>query len=188
LVQKGKSLATRVAALERRLATLDGGATRPDRATPSTLDLLDALAARTGTRYARGAARGAVAYTGIAKLGEREYRWAREHGVPELVEGEWAAAAAVLACLGSPVRLALLRALLHGPLQRQALQDTLGDATSGQLYHHLRDLQAARLILQRARGSYELAPAAVVPLFAIVAASLDLASTTEAEPAQKRGG
>ena len=72
-----------------------------------------------------------------------------------------------------------LRALIRGPRDRQALQEVLGDATSGQLYHHLRDLQAARLLVQRVRGQYELAPTAVVPVLAILAIAFDLATTHE---------
>ncbi|MEV6157095.1 helix-turn-helix domain-containing protein [Nonomuraea sp. NPDC052129] len=47
--------------------------------------------------------------------------------------------------------------------------------TSGQLYHHLRALQSARLITQRRRGEYELAPQAMPQVVSILAAAFDLA-------------
>jgi hypothetical protein len=181
-VRKTSTIAGRVTELERRLALLEGRRIKAPATSDSALGLLDSLAARRGARFVRGHNRGAVAYTGVAKMGEREYRWAREHGVPDLLDAEWANAASMLVCLGSPARLALLRLLLAGPCDRTALQAALGRGTSGQLYHHLRDLQAARLIAQRARGVYEISPAAVVPLLAILGAALDLGGTREAPP------
>ena len=59
-------------------------------------------------------------------------------------------------------------------VSRAELQEALGDTSTGHLYHHLRELQAAGLIAQRRRGEYEIAPQAPVPLLVIVAAALDL--------------
>ena len=153
-------LADRVAALEERVSGLEG---RP-RSGP--LEIVERL---------RAAGRaGAVAYAGGAQLGEHEHLWTREHDVEALRDADWAPAARTLDRLGSPARLALLATLLSGPRGRQELQEALGEGSTGHLYHHLRDLQAAGLVVQHRRGEHRLAPQAVVPLLAIVAAALDL--------------
>ena len=95
--------------------------------------------------------------------------------VRELVHAaDPAAIASVLGSLGSPARLALLTTLVAGPRSRPELQDALGESSTGQLYHHLRDLQAAGLIHQPKRGRYEIAAHTVVPLLTILAAAGDV--------------
>lgn len=164
------SIEQRLTSLERRVGELEAGTggraawssppPRPGRAALELLDLLD----------------GAVAYAGAVSFGGREYRWAREHDASELVAAgaSWAGAAAVLECLASPSRLALLAALVREPLTRAQLQNILGESSTGQLYHHLRELQAAGLVVQPRRGEYELLAHAVVPLVVAVAVALDL--------------
>jgi DNA-binding transcriptional ArsR family regulator len=62
------------------------------------------------------------------------------------------------------------------------LQEALGDTSTGHLYHHLRELQAAGLVQQRRRGEYELVPHAMVPLLVVVAAALDLGADSVPSP------
>ncbi len=45
-----------------------------------------------------------------------------------------------------------------------------GFGTSGQLYHHLRQLVAAGWLRTAGRGRYEVPPARVVPLLVVLAA------------------
>jgi hypothetical protein len=172
----------RLAELERRVERLEGDP-RPSalRAAAGDSDPLD-LIARLRAGLAGTGRSGAVVYAGAAGFGEREYLWAKEHGTADLAGADWAGAAGTLESLGSPARLALVAALLDGPLRRADLQAALGESSTGQLYHHLRELQAARLVLQRERGLYELAGHAVVPLLAIVAAALDLGTGGGGEP------
>jgi len=166
-------LEKRLGAVEKRLAR-DGPIRRAKDPGGPLLAALDALAGRALPRFAREGRSGALAYAGAARFGEAQYRWAREHGLPDLMDAEWPNASKVLECLGSPSRLALLKTLLGGPRDRQSLQDTLGDASTGQLYHHLRDLQAVGLLVQKKRGEYQIAAETVVPLLTIVASALDL--------------
>lgn len=124
-----------------------------------------------------------MAYAGAVTVDDREYLWAKEHQVRDIVGADWAAGATTLECLGSPARLALLAALIGAPRSRAQLQEALGETSSGHLYHHLRELQAARLLVQRRRGEYELATHALVPLLAIVAAAMDLGADDRPAPA-----
>lgn len=162
----------RLADLERRVERLeDGGLPRePRSAGGDALELLARLRAGVGG----GERTGTIVYAGAAGFGEREYLFAQEHETADLAGADWTAAAGALEALGSPARLALLAALLDGPLKRTELQAIIGAGSTGQLYHHLRELQAAGLLKQPERGVYEFAAPAVVPLLTIVAAALDL--------------
>jgi DNA-binding transcriptional ArsR family regulator len=147
----------RLVALEERVAVLEGARTPIKRAQ-----------ARVGD--------GEVTYAGSVGFGDREYAWAKDHAVDDLLATDWGSAAAVLERLGSPARLALLAALLTAPRTRAQLQEVLGDTSTGHLYHHLRELQGAGLITQRRRGEYEIVAQVPVPLLAIIAAASDLST------------
>jgi DNA-binding transcriptional ArsR family regulator len=157
----------------------------PAPAAPRTrLDQLERLRAELGGE--RDGRAGVITYGGAARLDGGEHLWLKEHRVPDLAEADWTAAARVLERLGSPSRLALLAALLGRAKSRRELQDALGETSTGHLYHHLRDLGAAGLLVQRRRGAYELAPQTVMPLLAIIAAALDLGTApVGAEEADK---
>ncbi|GAA3071562.1 helix-turn-helix domain-containing protein [Streptosporangium carneum] len=171
-------LEERVAELERRVALLEEAPTdRPPPAdTPprpvvdAPLDLLDLIRSRAG-----GEARpGTVMYGGAVTFEDRDYMWAMEHAAGEVADAHWAAAATLLERLGSRPRLALLAALLKKPRTRRELQEALGETSTGHLYHHLKDLQSAGLLVQPRRGEYAIAPHAVVPLMTMVAIAMDL--------------
>ncbi|MEV0621799.1 helix-turn-helix domain-containing protein [Nonomuraea sp. NPDC050404] len=163
-------LEERLAELERRVAVLEEAPA--DRSPPADapLDLLDLIRSRTGG----GTRPGTVMYGGAVTFEDRDYVWAMEHAAGEVADAHWAGAAAVLERLGSGPRLALLAALLKRPRTRRELQETLGEASTGHLYHHLKDLQRAGLLIQPRRGEYAIAPHAVVPLMTIVAVAMDL--------------
>lgn len=161
-------LANRVAELERQVAALHG-AGDPEMRQPSALDpakfwALQGLKARTGDD-------GAVLFTGSVRTAAGEpVEW--QQGVPaeSLLEADWSLTADVLAALGQPVRLTLLREVLRGmhtTAELGALEDV---GTSGQLYHHLRALVAAGWLRTAGRGRYEVPPARIVPLLVVIAA------------------
>ncbi|MGS2645349.1 hypothetical protein [Streptosporangium sp. LJ11] len=179
----------RLAALERRVERLETAPVtqRKERAAGGStgdapLRLLDRLREHVGGTddgQAPGPleATGAIAYAGAVGRAGREYLWAKQHTVRDLVSAERSGTATVLECLGSPARLALLTAVLGTTRTRAQLQEVLGEATStGHLYHHLRGLQAAGLLVQPRRGEYELAAHALVPLLTVIAATLDLSA------------
>jgi ArsR family transcriptional regulator len=83
---------------------------------------------------------------------------------------------AVLAALGHPARARIVRTLLaDGPRGTGPLQEAAGLASTGQLYHHLRSLTHCGLVDQDGRGSYRVAPRAVVPALVLLGAAADVA-------------
>lgn len=62
--------------------------------------------------------------------------------------------AQILSVLGSEVRLAILRHLLDAPKVASEIVADVGLKTTGQAYHHLRELERAGYIEQRAGGRY----------------------------------
>jgi hypothetical protein len=58
-----------------------------------------------------------------------------------------------------------------------------GGVSTGQLYHHLKELQSVGLVAQKGRGAYEVAPQTAIPLLVIIAAVYDLADVSGSEGA-----
>ncbi|BEL05875.1 helix-turn-helix domain-containing protein [Actinoplanes sichuanensis] len=177
----------RIDELERRIAHLESridGAVAPERIARSANPLTGAL--HTWRREADDQSLpGTVGYAGY--VAARELLWARQIPLAELLSTDWGPAAGILESLGSLPRLALLEALLReGRRTNVELQEALGaiqgETTSGQLYHHLRALQAAGLIQQRRRGEYDLAPQAVIPVLTILAAAMNVAADPPVGP------
>ncbi len=135
--------------------------------------LLERLARNTGPAFADGDVQGSVAYGGRVRApGAGELVWQLEHAVPDLVEADLAAVATILAALGHPLRLEILRRLLLGARTLSELQEIPSTGTSGQLHHHLRELRAAGLVASQRRNHYAIPADRVVPILIIVAAAL----------------
>ena len=170
--------ASRLDDLERRVAALEASAPAMAAGEPAPLaDLkaLDDLRRRDGPRYSRGRMRGAVTYAGSARLGDEEVLWAGERGLAQIWDMDLAEVATLLAALGHPARLALVRALLVGERSSQELQEVIGSGSAGQLYHHLKDLLAAGVVDQAGRSRYRISASRVVPLLVSFAAAGDVA-------------
>ncbi|WP_218929415.1 ArsR/SmtB family transcription factor [Actinomyces bowdenii] len=86
----------------------------------------------------------------------------------ELLETPWEEGAEVLAALGHPVRLRILRRALASPATAQELIDVEGIGTSGKVYHHLRQLTATGWLRSAGGGRYEVPVARVIPLLATI--------------------
>jgi hypothetical protein len=174
---RASKLEKMVAGLARRVARLEKAAApaRPAPASeaPTAIALVDRLRRLKGDAYEAPGVRGAVAYAGAARFGEREHLWVREHGLPAVLGLEPARLARALATLGHPARLALVHALLRGPAGSQELQEVLGVSSAGPLYHHLKDLIAAGIVVQARRNVYEIPAHHVVPLLTVLAAAHD---------------
>ncbi len=175
---------SRLEAIERRLGALEmltvttekaGAARIPD------LRLLDDLRHREGSRYEQGALRGAITLAGAATTGIGEVLWAGEHGLAEIWNLDPSNLARLLAALGHPARIVLVRALLAGERTSQELGEVVGSGSAGQLYHHLKDLMAAGIVDQAGRNQYRISKTRVVPLLVILAAAGDVARPHETE-------
>ena len=135
--------------------------------------LLDRLARNTGSEFERGEVAGSVAYGGRVRApGSGEIIWQLEHSVPDILDADLEAASAVLAALGHPLRLEILRRLLIGARTLSELQEIEGTGTSGQVHHHLRELRSVGLVVSQRRNDYAIPADRVVPLLVIVAAAL----------------
>lgn len=156
-METSTDLVERLAALEARVGRLE--APRP--VTGETV--LDRL--RTEAPEGSG-----VAFAGsLALPGGRRVEWQMGHPASGLLDADWSDIAPALAALGHPVRLRLLNAVLAGTRETAALVRTLGDGTTGQLHHHLRELTATGWLRAERRGCYDVPADRVVPLLVAIA-------------------
>ncbi|MFJ4283826.1 ArsR/SmtB family transcription factor [Streptomyces massasporeus] len=160
-------LEQRVADLERRLAALEGARRTGPRIDGSDFWALNGLKDQLSEA---GAADGGVLYTGSVRLptGE-EYAWQMTALTQDLLEDEWATAAESFAALGHPVRIRLLREILGGRRTAAELAELDEVGTTGQIYHHLRQLTATGWLHTTGRGRHEVPPGRVVPLLTALA-------------------
>jgi hypothetical protein len=163
-------LAERVSALEERVAELLARfvpqPAADEAAKPAPADMfwaLNGLRERIGDEHS-----GAVLYVGTVDLPTGEhYDWQYGTPVDELLDDDWTGQASTLGALGHPVRLLLLRRVLAGVHTAAELATDEGLGTTGQLYHHLRQLVSAGW-LRSARGQYTVPGERVVPLLVIL--------------------
>lgn len=165
--------AARLEQIEHRLRSLEAVVFAPGGEAPpgSALDDDERFWALGGLKE-RAAGRSVVLFTGHVHLeGTPVYEWQQGAEVDALLADEVDRAASALAALGHPVRLRLLQAVVQGRTAATELGSMEGLGTSGQLYHHLRELQAAGWLRSASRGRYAVPPARVVPLLTILAAA-----------------
>ena len=164
-------LAERIARLE------DHKSERPPRQAVPVRDLIDAVG-NDGDGPATVVFAGAGAWDGGIVAWEMARPW------NEVRESAGDDTARVLTALGSAVRLRIVAALLGGAMATHELVDRLDLGSSGQLFHHLKELLAAGVIHQPVRGTYAVRRQHVVPLLAVLAATIDLVGPpTMEEPA-----
>lgn len=114
---------------------------------------------------------GAVAFTGRVEIpGGGAYEWQETQLAEALLDADWDEIGTALAALANPVRLSLLREVLGGRTSAVELTALESMGTSGQVYHHLRQLTAAGWLKTSSRGRYVVPPERVVPLLVLVAA------------------
>jgi DNA-binding transcriptional ArsR family regulator len=185
-------LEARVTELERIVAHLQRGRSEAQQPPPPPIVdserywALARLAERTGPEFEHDGVGGSLLYAGRATTpGGGDLIWQAERPLPGVMAEGWEDAAGVLAALGHPVRLEIVRRLLLGGETVHELQEIPELGTSGQLYHHLRELQFAGLVTQRRRGRYGVAPDKVVQSLIIIAAAVDMAPVT-APPEEPR--
>ncbi|MGW2203516.1 ArsR/SmtB family transcription factor [Streptomyces sp. NPDC001774] len=164
-------LEERVAELERRMAALEG----TERPVPEAVDdafwALERLKAQLAEAGPQGED-GGVLFTGSVRLPTRErYEWQFGALTERLLDEDWADTADSFAALGHPVRLRLLREILGGRRTAAELAELEETGTTGQIYHHLRQLTGAGWLHTPGRGRYEVPGARVVPLLVVLTAA-----------------
>ncbi|MBV9850255.1 MAG: winged helix-turn-helix transcriptional regulator [Armatimonadetes bacterium] len=101
--------------------------------------------------------RDVVGHFGAVEVeGKRRQWWSIRYdgAVTKLLNNPDYKVAQILSVLGSEVRLAILRHLLQGPKVAAEIVAEVGLKTTGQAYHHLRELERAGYIKQKAGGRY----------------------------------
>jgi DNA-binding transcriptional ArsR family regulator len=88
-----------------------------------------------------------------------------------ITEQDWAGRSDVIGALGQPVRLQILQEIVLGSASVGELTRIDGVGTSGQVYHHLRQLVAAGWLQSTSRGHYEVPAARLVPLLTTILAA-----------------
>jgi DNA-binding HxlR family transcriptional regulator len=179
-----ESIEQRVSEIERRLSTLEqraapeappaaaGGA-----AGPLSPWVANVLAERQGQPFSGDPASGSVLYAGAFESSATgPLRWQIERPVPGVLSFDWSAIAGVFDALGQPVRLLIVRELLRGARTTQDLQQLPGIGTTGQVYHHLRELQASGIVVNAGRNDYRIRPERVVACLVMVAAAAEFSA------------
>jgi hypothetical protein len=169
-------LAARVAELERRVASIEAHGRPPAEtsvahgAEPRVPDR-ERFWALAGLQERAGAG-SAVLFTGSVSFSDdRAYVWQQGVNAEQLLEADWDLTAEVLAALGHRIRLKLIQAILNGASTTAEISTLEGLGTTGQLYHHLRQLVAAGWLNSTGRGRYEVPAARVIPLLVAITAA-----------------
>jgi hypothetical protein len=159
-------LDTRLTSLEARVGRLEENSTAPPAAgaiSESTFWALDGLKARLPDP-------GGVLFTGAVTLEDgRRAEWQEAFATTAVLDG-FGDQTATLSALAHPIRLLILREMLRGERSAAELgaHERLG--TSGQTYHHMRQLVAAGWLRSTGRGRYAVPTERVIPLLVAIAA------------------
>jgi hypothetical protein len=178
---KDSTVLARIKALEARVEALESSKkskTNPEAKSETSRDQFWAL-----NRITKDHSEGAIVFAGHVKLPNGgQYAWQETELTDAQLQANWDDAAPMLAALGHPVRLALLRAVLHGNHSTTDLQANPEFAAAGKLYHHLRELQATNWLVLEGRGRYVIPAQRIVPLLVILRAtgSIDTSTQTSA--------
>jgi DNA-binding transcriptional ArsR family regulator len=166
-------LARAVQALERRVAELEG-ARAPRRDAALVEDLLGRLADGQGQPRAA-----TVVYAGAGPWEDGAVAWQMGRSWDDVVAAADEGVARVLSALANETRVRIVVELLRGPVSTGDLAVRLDQPSTGQLFHHLKDLLAAGVIHQPVRGSYAVRRQHAVPLLAVLSAAADLGSPVD---------
>ena len=157
-----------LAARVRRLEELADRAAGPPEAgghKAETFWILEGLEQRVGPRV--------VAYAGSLTVDGGPVRWQLTRDTVQLMELDWTSLAPALSALGHPARLRILQVIAREQATTAAdLADTPGLGSTGQIYHHLRQLVGAGWLRATTRGRHEVPPERLVPLLVVLSASV----------------
>jgi DNA-binding transcriptional ArsR family regulator len=166
---KAGEIARTVSDLVRRVEALEAAA----RPAAGSLELVNGLLADVAAPDADHP--GTVMYAGAGRIGDETIVYQMNRSWAELTTAGASPLASGLVALASPTRVAIVQTLLRGRASKADLSAALDEPSSGQLYHHLKELMAAGLIHQPERAVYAIPAHRVVPVLALLAAAYDLA-------------
>lgn len=125
---------------------------------------------------------GLVTYLGVYISGGQQANWIR-NAIPadellSLIES--GVASKVLTCIGNTNRLAILLEILRGPKTVAKLVEKCGFGSTGQVYHHLKPLLAADLVVEdeQQKGVYIIQPHKVQGIIMLLAGISDMVDET----------
>lgn len=125
---------------------------------------------------------GLVTYLGVYASGGRQSNWIRK-SVPTdellpLIES--GVASKVLACIGNANRLTILLEILRGPKTVAALVEKCGFGSTGQVYHHMKPLLAADIVVEDEyqKGVYIIQPHRVQGIIMLLTGISDMVDET----------
>ena len=119
---------------------------------------------------------GTVLYVGAGNTAGGPVAWQMDRPWRDLAGVDPTSIARLLGALGNAQRLRVVQLLVDGPMSTATLTASLEEPSSGQLFHHLKELLAAGLIYQPQRGTYALRQQHIVPILTVISCGLDLAS------------
>ena len=94
------------------------------------------------------------------------------HRSAEVLDRDWTDLAPALGALGHPARLHILQLVARGEATTAAELTARADlGSTGQIYHHLRQLVAAGWLQTHNKGRHTVPPERVVPLLVILSAA-----------------
>jgi hypothetical protein len=115
-----------------------------------------------------------VTYSGSGPGDNGTVAWQIIRGWPDILDGTGERSAALFSALASPLRLRIVTELIGGKVATAELARRLDQPSTGQLFHHLKELLAAGVIYQPVRATYAIRSENVVPLLTMLCAAIDI--------------
>lgn len=125
---------------------------------------------------------GLVTYLGVYNSSGRQSNWIKKGVYADdlLALIESGVAGKVLACIGNSNRLEMLLEILRGPKTVAALVEKCGFGSTGQVYHHMKPLLAADIVVEdeKQKGIYVIQPHKVQGIIMLLAGISDMVDET----------
>lgn len=157
-------ISERLAQVEKRLSVIESA-----KPTPSPSEREDVFWALEGLKQRTEDPAGAVLMTGVVDVPKGHHaQWQMQISAQELFETDFGSRAESLSALGNPVRLRLIQRLLTDASTVEEIREAGDFGTTGQVYHHLRQLVSAGWVTALGSGRYEVPPPRIVPLLVML--------------------
>jgi len=125
-----------------------------------------------------------VTYSGSGPWGQGTVSWQIIRDWTAVLGRAPQIAAGLFSALSNPSRLRIVAELVGGETTTAELAKRLDQPSTGQLFHHLKELLAAGVIHQPVRGTYAVRKEHVVPLLTLLCAAIDV-HREPADPAEE---